>query len=112
VEFRVDLVGVSVAGTNSCSYEAELVEDVYGLLPDVACGVAVTGGVVRIAEVVQIGSERVLVAELPLDGDGSLEVLDGLLILTEEMVSVAEAGLRLARYFSTSERFWLNLQGR
>jgi hypothetical protein len=53
VEFRVDLVGVKVAGADAYSDDADLVEDVQALLPGVACGVVVAGSVVRIAEEVQ-----------------------------------------------------------
>src|SRR5262249_5302565 len=49
-ELRVDLVGVGEAGADRSLDDAELVEDVQGLPPGVACGIAVTGGVVRVRE--------------------------------------------------------------
>jgi hypothetical protein len=46
---------------------------------------------VRVAEMVQMVSVGVLVAQLPLNDAGPLEVVDGLLVLAEKIVSVAEA---------------------
>jgi hypothetical protein len=91
VEFRVDRIGVGHAGADAGLDYAELVEDVQGLLPGVARGVAVAGGEVRVSEVIQGRGESVAVAQLLLDGDGLLEVSDGLVVLAEEVVGVAEA---------------------
>ena len=69
----------------------EVVEDGQGLLPGVAGGLVVAGGVVGVAEVGQDGGFGVEVAEATKQGDGVLEALGCLVEITALVVDVAEA---------------------
>lgn len=78
----------------------EIGEDDESLLPGVTGGDGLAEGGARVAEVVQRGSELENVAYFPEDADGPLEAVDGLGMMIETMVNVAEAvpyiGLRRA----------------
>jgi hypothetical protein len=60
------------------------------LLPGVARGVAVAGGVARVPKVLQIRGKAVPDVPLAIKGAGLLEVVDGLVVLTNEVVGVAK----------------------
>jgi len=68
------------------------------MLPCLARGVSVTGRVVGVTEEIESCRVTVAVTQLHLEGDGLLEVVDGPVVLAEEMVGVAEAvqGIGLA----------------
>ncbi len=71
--------------------DAELFEDVQGVLPGFAGCVEIGGGVVRVAEVVKSGGLTVAVAEFTIQTEGLLEVCGGLLVVTKVMVRIPEA---------------------
>jgi hypothetical protein len=62
------------------------------MLPCIARGVSITCRVVSVAEMIKICRVIVAVAQLQSEDSGLLEVVDGLAVLAEEMVGVAEAG--------------------
>jgi len=65
----------------------EVVENVDGLLPDLAGGVGVASGVVGVAEVDERAGDVEGIAEVP----GVLVARDGLGVVAEVVVGVAEA---------------------
>src|SRR5215813_3935414 len=81
-EFGADLLGVGVV---------ELVEDGQGLLPGVAGGLGVAGGVVGVAEVGEEFGFVVAVAEAPDQVKGVLVADEGLGVVAKVVVGVAEA---------------------
>src|SRR6266496_2014530 len=90
-EFRADRVAVAVA---------EVVEDAQRLLPGLAGGVGVSGGVVGVAKVGECGRFVVPVADVSVQADGVLVTGEGCGVVAEVVVGVAEAipgaGLALA----------------
>src|SRR4051812_38224998 len=91
MEFRVDLTGVGIARTGTRGNDAELVEGGQGLPPGMTGGVVVAGGVVCVAEVIQIDGAAVPFAQFTVDVDGLLEVVDGFVVAPEEVIGVTEA---------------------
>src|SRR2546421_4903531 len=81
-EFGADLGGVGVV---------HFVEDGQGLLPGVAGGLRVAGGVVGVAEVGEGVGLVVAVAGVPDQSEGVLVAGDGLGVLAEVVVGVAQA---------------------
>ena len=82
LEFVADLLGVGVP---------QILEDGLGLFPGVAGGVEVAGGVVRVAEASEGGGCAVALPG-PAEQDECLEVaLDGLPVVAEVVVGVAQA---------------------
>ena len=69
----------------------EVVEDGQGLLPGLAGGPGVAAGVVGVAEVGEGVSFVVAVAEVPDQSEGVLVAGDGLGVVPEVVVGVAEA---------------------
>src|SRR5262249_7053606 len=83
-EFGADQAGIGVAGARAEDQDAaELVEDVDGLLPDEPGGGLVAGGVVDVAEVVEIDGPVVKAAKFLVQGEGPLVAGDGLLVMAE-----------------------------
>lgn len=78
----MELVGVGVV---------EFGEDGQGVLPGVLSGVAIAGGVVRVAEVDEGGGLPLAVAEGAEEVEGALVAGDGLVVVAELVVGVAEA---------------------
>lgn len=89
VEFGADLVGVGVV---------QLGEDGECVLPGLAGSVALTGGVVGVAQVRQRLGLEIAVAEIPAQRECVLVARDGLPVVAEVVVDVTEAvpGVRLA----------------
>jgi hypothetical protein len=89
-QVQVDRSGwQSLVPTCSASGVGELVEDGQGLLPGVAGGLRVSGGVVGVAEAGEGVGFVVAVADLPVELDRLLVAGEGLGVLAELVVGIA-----------------------
>lgn len=86
----VDLVGlemtVALAGSS-----AELVEDVFGLLPGGARGFPVAGGAMGVSQAAKYGGMVIVVTEFVVQVEGLLIAGGGVFVVAKVMMGVAQA---------------------